>query len=75
MFLSQYSFHVFNAWVNFSTMHETVIVPNGKYLNGDVSDASNYRLVALATTILKPLQHYILSSISLSVAMMENQFV
>jgi len=42
----------------------TTVVPICKSKNGNMSDTSNYRPVALATVVSKLLEHFILSSIS-----------
>ena len=42
----------------------TTVVPICKNKNGNMSDTSNYRAVALATVVSKLLEHFILSSIS-----------
>ena len=43
----------------------TTIVPMCKNKNGDMSDTSNYRPVAVAPVVSKLLEHFILSNISL----------
>jgi len=43
---------------------KTTIVPICKNKNGNMSDISNYRPVAVATVVSKLLQHFILSNIS-----------
>jgi len=52
---------------------KTVIVPNCKNKNGNVSDAGNYRPVSLATIISKLFEHYILLCISPLLATTDNQ--
>ena len=44
----------------------TTIVPIWKNKNGNMSDTSNYRPVAVATVVSKLLEHFILSNILLS---------
>ena len=52
-----------------------VSVPICKNKNGNMTDTSNYRPVALAATVVtKLLEHFILSSISSFVGTIENQF-
>jgi len=50
------------------------IVPICKNKNGNMSDTSNYRPVAVATVVSKLLEHFILSSISLFLGTTDNQF-
>ena len=52
----------------------TTIVPICKNKNGNMSDTSNYRPVAVATVVSKLLDHYILSNISLFLGTADNQF-
>ena len=52
----------------------TTIVPICKNKNGNMSDTSNYRPVAVATVVSKLLEHFILSSISPFLGTTGNQF-
>jgi len=52
----------------------TTIVPIYKNKNGNMTDASNYRPVAVATVVSKLLEHFILSSISTFLGNPDNQF-
>ena len=52
----------------------TTIVPIFKNKNGNVSDTSNYRPVAVATVVLKLLEHFIVSGISPFLDTTDNQF-
>jgi len=52
----------------------TTIVPIYKTKNGNMSDTSNYRLVAVATVLSKLLEHFILSHISPLLDTTDNQF-
>ena len=52
----------------------TTIVPICKNKNGNMSDTSNYRPVAVATVMSKLLGHFILSNISPFLATTDNQF-
>jgi len=50
------------------------IVPICKNMNGNVSDTSNYRPVAVVTVVSKLLEHFILSSISPFLGTTDNQY-
>ena len=52
----------------------TTIVPICKNKNGNMSDTSNYRPVAVATVVSKLLEHFILSNISPFLGTTDNQF-
>ena len=52
----------------------TTIVPICKNKNGNMSDTSNYRPVAVATVVSKLLEHFILTSISRFLGTTDNQF-
>jgi len=52
----------------------TVRVPICKNKNGNMSDTSNYRPVAVATVVSKLLEHFILSCISPFLGTTDNQF-
>ena len=52
----------------------TTIVPICKNKNGNMSDTSNYRPVAVATVVSKLLEHFILPSISPFLGTTDNQF-
>ena len=52
----------------------TTIVPICKKKNGNMSDTSNYRPVAVATVVSKLLEHFILSYISPFLGTTDNQF-
>ena len=52
----------------------TTIVPICKNKNGNMSDTSNYRPVAVASVVSKLLEHFILSSISPFLGTTGNQF-
>jgi len=52
----------------------TTIVPICKNKNGNMTDTSNYRNVAVATVVSKLLEHFILSIISSFVETANNQF-
>jgi len=52
----------------------TTIVPICKNKNGNISDTSNYRPVAVATVVSKLLEHFILSNISPLLGTADNQF-
>jgi len=52
----------------------TTIVPICKNKNGNMSDASNYRPVAVATMVSMLLEHFILSNISPLLGTTDNQF-
>ena len=52
----------------------TTILPICKNKNGNMSDTSNYRLVAVATVVSKLLEHFILSNISPFLGTTDNQF-
>jgi len=51
----------------------TTIVPICKNKNGNMSDTSNYRPVAVATVVLKLLEYFILSNISAFLGTTDNQ--
>ena len=57
-----------------SSCLNTTIVPICKNKNGNMSDTSNYRPVAVATVVSKLLEHFILSNISLFLGTTDNQF-
>ena len=52
----------------------TTIVPICKNKNGNMSDTSNYRPVAVATVVSKLLEHFILSNVSTFLGNTDNQF-
>ena len=52
----------------------TTIVPICKNKNGNMSNTSNYRPVAVATVVSKLLEHFILSNISPFLGTTDNQF-
>ena len=52
----------------------TTIVPICKNKNGNMSDTSNYRQVAVATVVSKVREHFMLSSISPFLGTTGNQF-
>jgi len=52
----------------------TTIVPICKNKNGNMSDTSSYRTVAVATVLSKLLEHFILSNISPFLGTADNQF-
>jgi len=52
----------------------TTIVSICRNKNGNMTDTSNYRPVAVATVVSKLLEHFILSSISLFLGTTDNQF-
>ena len=52
----------------------TTVVPISKNKNGNMSDTSNYRPVAVATVMSKLFEHYILSCISPFLGTTDNQF-
>ena len=52
----------------------TTIVPICKNKNGNMSDTSNYRTVAVATVVSELLEHFILSNISPFLGTKDNQF-
>jgi len=60
--------HIPNSCLN------TTIVPKCNNKNGNVSDTSNYRPVAVATVVSKLLEHFILSNISPFLGTTDNQF-
>jgi len=60
--------YVLNSCLN------TKIVPISKNKNGNISDTSNYRPVAVATVVSKLLEHYISSCISSFLGTTDNQF-
>ena len=52
----------------------TTIVPICKIKNGNMSDTSNYRPVAVSTVMSKLLEHFIISCISPFLGTTDNQF-
>jgi len=52
----------------------TTIVPICKNKNGNMTDTSNYRPVAIATVVSQLLEHFILSNISLFLGTTDSQF-
>jgi len=52
----------------------TTTVPVCKIKNGNMTNTSNYRPVAVSTVVSKLLEHFILSSISLFLGTTDNQF-
>jgi len=67
---------------NMCTVHDyvpnyclnTTLVPICKNKNGNTTDTSNYRPVAVATVVSKLLEHFILSNISSFLGTADNQF-
>ena len=72
-FLSQlFNMCIVHGYVPNSCLN-TTIVPICKNKNGNMSDISNYRPVAVATVVSKLLEHFILSSISPFLGTTDNQ--
>jgi len=73
-FLSEL-FHIciVHGYMPNSCLNKT-IVPICKNMNGNVSDTSNYRPVAVVTVVSKLLEHFILSSISPFLGTTDNQY-
>jgi len=73
-FLSElFNMCIFNGYIPDSCLN-TTIVPICKNKNGNMSDNSNYRPVAVATVVSKLLEHFILSNISAILGTTDNQF-
>ena len=62
------------VYTQFLFKHNKTIVPICKNKNGNMSDTSNYRSVAVATVVSKLLEHFILSNISPFLGITDNQF-
>jgi len=73
-FLSElFNMRVVHGYIPNSCLNST-IVPICKNKNGNMSDTSNYRPVAVATVVSKLLEHFILSNISPFHGTTDNQF-
>jgi len=73
-FLSeQFSMCIVHRYIPNSCLN-TTIAPICKNKNGNMSDTSNYRPVAVATVVSKLLEHFILSNISSFLGTTDNQF-
>ena len=72
-FLSElFNMCIFHGYIPNSCLN-TTIVPISKNKNGNMSDTSNYRPVAVATVVSKLLEHFILSNISPFLCTTDNQ--
>jgi len=73
-FLSElFNMCIVHGYISNSCLN-TTIVPRCKNKNGNLSDTSNYRPVAVATVVSKLLEHFILSNISSFLNTTDNQF-
>jgi len=72
-FISVYCTCIVHGFVPNSCFNTTV-VPICKIKNGNMTNTSNYRPVAVTTVVSRLLEHFILSSISLFLGTTGNQF-
>ena len=73
-FLSElFNMCIVHGYIPNSCLNTTIVLIY-KNKNGNMSDTSNYRLVAVATVVSKLLEHFILSNISPLLDTTDNQF-